>query len=202
MLTNHYWYVPEALTQQQCDDIQHAASNVEQVEGFHFGHDENHRTSQISWLYDRHATDLIAAQIRQANIEAGWRYDLQAAETVQYTRYQPQGYYRWHIDGNQDHHAARKFLANVSQPIPLNVTPFPEFQGLVRKLSGTVNLSHPEDYEGGQLQIRCYDRLHIFNDSPRGSMVIFPSFMEHQVTAVTSGERHAAVMWYNGYPLR
>tara|TARA_B100000586_G_scaffold20362_1_gene13482 strand:- start:1415 stop:2023 length:609 start_codon:yes stop_codon:yes gene_type:complete len=202
MLTNHYWYVPEALTPQQCDGIQHAAAATEQVEGFHFGHDENHRNSQISWLYDQNATDLIAAQIRQANIEAGWRYDLQATEAVQYTRYQPQGYYRWHVDGNQDHYAARKFLTKVPHPIPLNVTSSPELQGLVRKLSATVNLSHPEQYKGGQLQIRCYDRLHIFNDAPRGSMVIFPSFMDHQVTALTEGERHSAVMWYNGPPLR
>jgi len=202
MLTNHYWYVPEALTQQQCDDIQHAAAATEQIEGIHFGHDENHRDSQVSWLYDPHITDLIAALVRQANTEAGWRYDLQATEAVQYTRYHPQGRYRWHIDGNQDHHAARKFTTQTEHPNPLTFTPFPKLQGLVRKLSATVNLTNPEDYEGGELQIRCYDQLHTFNNAPRGSMTVFPSFMDHQITPITKGQRHSAVMWYNGYPLR
>ena len=202
MLTNHYWYIPEALTPQQCDEIQHAAAHVEQVDGFHFGHEEGHRNSQISWLYDQSTNDQFAALMRQANSEAGWNYDLEIAETVQYTRYLAEGHYDWHIDGNQDQHAARKFVSSIENPIPLNITPFPKLQGTVRKLSTTVNLSPPEDYEGGQLQIRCYDQLHIFNDTPRGSMIVFPSFMEHRVTRITKGERHAAVMWYNGYPLR
>ena len=202
MLTNHYWYIPEALTPQQCDEIQHAAANAEQVEGFHFGHEEGHRNSQISWLYDESINDRLAATMRQANSQAGWNYDLEIAETVQYTRYLPKGHYDWHIDGNQDQYAARKLVPFAENPIPLNITPFPKLQGTVRKLSTTVNLSPLEDYEGGQLQIRCYDRLHIFNDAPRGSMIVFPSFMEHRITPITSGERHSAVMWYNGYPLR
>ncbi len=202
MLTNHYWYVPEALTPQQCDHIHHVAAQQQQIEGIHFGHTPEHRNSQISWLYDQEIVDLIVAQMNQANTEAGWQYDLKVPEAVQYSRYQNEGHYDWHIDGNSDNHAARKFFPNVPHPIPLNLTPFPKLQGLVRKLSATVNLSHPTEYEGGELQIRCYDQLHIFNNAPRGSMVIFPSFMEHKVTPVTSGERYSAVMWYNGLPLR
>jgi PKHD-type hydroxylase len=202
MLTNHYWYIPKALTPQQCDEIQHTAASVQQVEGFHFGHEEGHRKSQISWIYEIFCTEMLGAWIQQANKEAGWYYDLEIPEAVQYTRYSVGDHYNWHIDGNQDQHAARKLVAQVAPPIPLNVTPFPKFQGTVRKLSATVNLSHPEDYTGGQLELRCYDQLHMFNDAPRGSIVVFPSFMEHRVTPIESGERHAAVMWYNGYPLR
>jgi len=202
MLTNHYWYVPKALSPQQCDEIQHAAATTETVEGFHFGHEEGHRSSQISWIYNDTINELICAWIRQANIEAGWNYDLEISEAVQYTRYLEGGQYEWHIDGNQDHHAARKLVPSAQSPIPLNITPFPKFQGTVRKLSASVNLSNREDYNGGDLEIRCYDQLHIFNDAPRGSMIIFPSYLEHRVTPVTSGERHAAVLWYNGAPLR
>ncbi|MBD36131.1 MAG: hypothetical protein CL512_05130 [Actinobacteria bacterium] len=202
MLTNHYWYVPEALTPQQCDAIQHAASQSQQIEGFHFGSEENHRKSQISWLYDTEIVQPVAAQMRQANIAAGWQYDLEITEALQYTRYQPSGYYEWHVDGNQDYHAARKYFPEVPDPIPLNVTPFPNLQGTVRKLSATVNLSHRDEYTGGNLEMRCYDQMHIFNDSPRGSMIVFPSFMEHRVTPIESGERHSAVLWYNGPPLR
>jgi PKHD-type hydroxylase len=202
MLTNHYWYIPEALTPQQCDDLDQAAAKTEQVEGFHFGHKEGHRKSQISWIYEAFCTEMIGAWMQQANSEAGWYYDLELPESVQYTRYSVGDHYDWHIDGNQDQHAARKLVAQVAAPIPLNVTPFPKFQGTVRKLSATVNLSDPEDYTGGELELRCYDQLHIFNNAPKGSIVVFPSFMEHRITPIESGERNAAVMWYNGYPLR
>ncbi|MBR50674.1 MAG: hypothetical protein CMA83_03790 [Euryarchaeota archaeon] len=202
MLTNHYWYVPEALTPQQCDEIQHLAAEKTVVEGIHFGAEVDHRRSQISWIYDKEPNELVGAWIRQANKEAGWYYDLQIPEALQYTRYQTGQFYDWHIDGNQDQYAARKLVAQAPNPIPLNVTPFPEFQGTVRKLSATVNLSDPTTYEGGELQLRCYDQMHIFNEAPRGSLVVFPSYIEHQVTPITSGERHSAVMWFNGYPLR
>ena len=202
MLTNHYWYIPEALTLQQCDDLDQAAKQNEQVEGFHFGHEEGHRKSQISWIYETFCTEMLGAWIRQANKEAGWHFDLELPEAVQYTRYSVGDHYNWHIDGNQAQHAARKLVVQVAPPLPLNVTPFPKFQGTVRKLSATVNLSDPKDYTGGELQLRFYDQLHIFNDAPRGSIVVFPSFMEHRITPIESGKRHAAVMWYNGYPLR
>ena len=118
------------------------------------------------------------------------------------TRYLEDGQYEWHIDGNQDQYAARTLVPLAPNPTPLNVTSNPQLQGTVRKLSATINLSNPEDYEGGELQLRCYDQLHIFNEAPRGSMVVFPSFMEHRVTSVTSGQRTAAVVSYNGAPLK
>tara|TARA_B100001741_G_C16310205_1_gene485476 strand:+ start:99 stop:707 length:609 start_codon:yes stop_codon:yes gene_type:complete len=202
VLTNHYWWIPEALTQQQCDQIDHAAASTQQIEGIHFGGEQDHRTSQISWIYDDAISDMICAWMRQANKQAGWQYDLQIPEAVQYTRYLEDGQYEWHIDGNQDQYAARTLVPLAPNPTPLNVTSNPQLQGTVRKLSATINLSNPEDYEGGELQLRCYDQLHIFNEAPRGSMVVFPSFMEHRVTSVTSGQRRAAVVWYNGAPLK
>jgi PKHD-type hydroxylase len=202
MLTNHYWYIPEALTPQQCDGIQLLGASAQQDEGFHFGDQVGHRDSQISWIYDEPTSDLICAWMRQANTEARWYFDLDLPEAIQYTRYSTGGQYDWHIDGNSDGHAARHLVAEVAAPIPLNITPFPQFQGTVRKLSATVNLSNPDDYEGGELQIRCYDQMHIFNDAPRGSIIVFPSFMEHRVSPITSGERHSAVVWFNGIPFR
>ena len=201
MLTNHYWWIPEALTPQQCDQIDLAAATIPQIEGIHFGDTGGDRSSQISWIYDESISEIICAWIRQANKEAGWYYDLQIPEAVQYTRYLEGDQYEWHIDGNQDQHAARKLVPTAKNPIPLNITPFPELQGTVRKLSATINLSDPQDYSGGELQIRCYDQLHVFNDAPKGSIVEFTSFIEHRVTPIPFGKRFAAVMWYNGHPL-
>jgi|TARA_Y100001956_G_scaffold69005_1_gene72003 PKHD-type hydroxylase len=202
MITNHYWYVPEALTPQQCDDIQRRGDSIQEDSGFHFGEDPSQRNSRIAWIYDDEPSETICAWMRQANKEAGWYYDLEIPEAIQYTKYSPGEYYDWHIDGNSDQHAARRLMKEIAPPIPLNMTPFPQFQGTVRKLSATVNLSDPQDYTGGELQLRCYDQMHLFNDCPRGSIVVFPSFIEHRVSPVESGERCSAVVWYNGYPFR
>ena len=32
----------------------------------------------------------------------------------------------------------------------------------------------------------------------RGTIIVFPSFLEHQVTPVTKGTRYSLVQWYSG----
>ena len=71
----------------------------------------------------------------------------------------------------------------------------------VRKLSLVVQLSHPEDYEGGDLEF--------FGDvdtdqtlRQRGTVIIFPSFIYHRVTPVTAGTRTSLVAWFSGPPFR
>ena len=64
-----------------------------------------------------------------------------------------------------------------------------------RKLSLTVQLSAPEDYEGGNLVVDINDFT-----APRaiGSVTVFPSFVKHKVTEVTKGTRHSLVIWCSG----
>ena len=66
-----------------------------------------------------------------------------------------------------------------------------------RKLSVSVQLSDPATYEGGQLQ---FD--HDIASNKRGTLIIFPSFIRHQVTEVTKGCRYALVTWIAGPPFR
>ena len=78
--------------------------------------------------------------------------------------------------------------------------------GKVRKLSVTVNLTNPENYEGGDLKFdlgphRKEGRYKISNEArERGSIVVFPSHVFHQVTPVTKGTRYSLVMWNVGWP--
>ena len=78
--------------------------------------------------------------------------------------------------------------------------------GKVRKISMTVNLNNPKDYEGGNLKFDLGphyrgERFKVFNDMrPQGSIIIFPSFMYHCVTPVTSGTRYSLVLWLLGKP--
>ena len=78
--------------------------------------------------------------------------------------------------------------------------------GKVRKISMTVNLNNPQDYEGGNLKFDLGphfkgERFKVFDDMrTRGSVIIFPSFMYHCVTPVTSGTRYSLVLWLLGKP--
>lgn len=64
-----------------------------------------------------------------------------------------------------------------------------------RKLTLVVQLSEPETYEGGQLNIKkCSTEP--FTHS--GSVVIFPSNISHRVTPVTEGVRYSLITWIYG----
>ena len=82
------------------------------------------------------------------------------------------------------------------------------YWGKVRKLSMTLNLTDPDDYKGGDLKFDFgphagRGRFKTCKEiRPRGSIIIFPSFIHHQVTPVTSGTRYSLVIWSLGKPFR
>jgi len=61
-------------------------------------------------------------------------------------------------------------------------------------LSATLFLSSPESYDGGELIIES-DFGHQSAKLAAGDMVVYSSTARHSVTAVTRGERLAAVFW-------
>lgn len=63
-----------------------------------------------------------------------------------------------------------------------------------RKLAASVMLSSPDEYDGGALAFPGaeFDRL------PRGSAVVFPSFLLHGVRPVKRGRRCSLVAWVGG----
>jgi len=80
--------------------------------------------------------------------------------------------------------------------------------GKVRKISMTLNLTEPSEYKGGNLKFDFgphagRGRFKTCQEiRPRGSMIIFPSFIHHQVTPVTEGTRYSLVVWSLGKPFR
>ena len=70
--------------------------------------------------------------------------------------------------------------------------------GYDRKLSVTVQLSEPSEYEGGNF---VFDEV----DSPdsnilkqKGTVLVFPSYLRHRVEPVTKGVRRSLVSWFEG----
>lgn len=70
-----------------------------------------------------------------------------------------------------------------------------------RKLSLTVQLSDPEEYEGGDLQFMINQNI-VTAPKKKGTVIIFPSFIMHRVTPITKGHRQSIVGWVDGPPYR
>jgi len=137
------------------------------------------RESQISWLYPE---DLAFAFRKVSDVvmilnEQYFKFDLFGmAEGFQFTRYDaPNGRYGLHIDKS--------------------------LNGIVRKLSLTIQLSSPEDYEGGELVLQTSRDVDLM-PKELGKMILFPSYVLHEVRPVTKGTRYSLVAWVTGKPFK
>jgi PKHD-type hydroxylase len=204
-LLNHYWYFSNALTPRFCDEVlQYGKKHQEQLArtgGFdkeklskeEIKNIKKKRDSHIVWMNDKWIYKEILPYVMEANRNAGWNFDFDWSESCQFTKYSPGQYYGWHCD---------------SFEVPYNKPNSLEMHGKIRKLSVTCSLSHPSEYEGGELEFnfnnpekskkqnikKCLEIL------PRGSIVVFPSFVWHRVCPVKQGTRYSLVVWNIGYP--
>jgi len=71
-----------------------------------------------------------------------------------------------------------------------------------RKLTLSLQLSDPEDYDGGELTIIDYFNQHCQFPKAKGSSIVFDSRCPHKASPVTKGERLALVGWANGPKLK
>jgi PKHD-type hydroxylase len=104
-------------------------------------------------------------------------FDISYLDSVQYTVYHDGGdHYDWHIDTFLD-------------------TP----NAFHRKLSVTVQLTNSNEYTGGDFKLRDGTGQELPEHvKDKGSVLIFPSFLLHKVTPVTSGTRRTLVAWFEG----
>jgi len=149
------------------------------------------RISDISWTTDQWIYDLVWPFMELANERAGWRYHIKAAESAQITRYRKGGFYSFHWDGNGDHLSAYNDPQNAFM------------HGHVRKLSMSVILN--DNFEGGAFEFAEYSKENCVItpiEAKAGSIIIFPSSMEHRVAPVTKGTRYSLVTWFVGPPFK
>ena len=151
--------------------------------------DPKTRISDVAWCNDQWLYDIIFPYMNQANDEAGWRYDIKAAESAQITRYKKGGFYNFHHDGMGDH------LSTYNDPTNAFM------HGHVRKLSMSVMLN--DNFEGGAFEFASYQKEECTITSieaTAGSVIVFPSSMEHRVAPITKGTRYSVVCWFVGPP--
>ena len=143
-------------------------------------HSPTTRDSFVQFLFPNSTTQWIFEKLSGVINEMNaryWGFDLSGFEQgLQFTRYQAPGqHYEWHCDSGM----------MTGQ----------------RKLSLTVQLSEPDDYEGGDLEL-CWGPKPLKANRDRSMMTVFPSWTLHRVTPVTKGTRYSLVAWVSGPQFR
>ena len=185
---------PAVFSTQQCERVlEHAAGLA--TDDAHVGdglaevhHDDGIRRARFAWIpaddWSGWIYDKLGTIAGRANRSYG--FDLIGfTEDLQFTEYGDAGaFYTWHQDGLDGDLA-------------------------VRKLSMVVQLSDPDDYDGGDLEFFALDgdesaiaaeRRALMRR--RGTVVVFPAFEYHRVAPLLSGTRRSLVCWIGGPPFR
>ena len=207
MYATNEWYVfEETLDKKTCNKIKRLAqdkwepsfvntskeiTDEERKTGPKLDYKPDHkiRISEIIWANDQWLYDILWPYMLQANDKAGWKYNIKAGESCQITRYKKGGFYSFHQDGNGDHLSAYNNPTNAY------------LHGHVRKLSMSVMLN--DNFDGGAFEFATYGKEECTVtpiEATAGSVIVFPSAMEHRVAPVTKGIRYSVVCWFVGPP--
>jgi PKHD-type hydroxylase len=111
---------------------------------------------------------------QKANLACNWGFHLDRFEAIQYAEYGVNQHYRWHQD-----------------------TFFLSEKDYDRKVTIVVLMNDPSEFKGGELKLRFAQKEHVV-PLIKGTVIAFPSFIDHCVTDVTEGKRYTSAMWVNG----
>jgi len=175
-----YWLWDSALPKWFCEEQIKSINGIKTVEGEVKKDDgssladKEKRITDIVWVDQSSPIGCIAQiYVNMANEKAGWNVDLSNCVDIQIGKYDSstKGFYDWHSD---DGYKVGK-------------------NGLVRKLSISILLN--DSFEGGLFEFKNFDKQ---PELKQGSIIVFPSFLQHRVTPVTAGTRYSAVTWVSG----
>jgi len=144
------------------------------------GTDTKKRVTTISWIpFDAMVPmyKTLDTFIQKANLNHFGFDDVRITEQAQFTEYPEGGFYDWHMDCD---------VVMAHEPP-------------VRKISMTLLLNDPSEFEGGNLELISPGK---FKPLKQGHATCFASFINHRVNTVTRGMRQSLVVWFGGKPFR
>jgi len=179
---NSYAYWENIFTKEECEKIIEIGKVIG-VQTAAVGENKTIveiRDSSTSWIKPSEETRWIFQRLNDVVLSLNkrfFKFDIFGLEEdLQFTSYAaPHGKYVSHVDT--------------------------VFNGQIRKLSFSVQLSEPDSYEGGNLLLH-------FGTEPyqasrgQGDLTMFPSYTLHEVEPVTLGTRYSLVVWVTGPPFK
>lgn len=186
LITQPFCYWTDVFTEKELLEIEKLMTEIPLVESMISGAtgvvNTGVRKSKVSftnynekssWVFDRINPIIDNLNSRFFN------FDINGYDNLQYSEYHASenGKYDWHMD--------------------MYVGDLPHTDVETRKLSLVLWLN--DDYEGGDFEL-IYQSLEspITIPKEKGKLIIFPSFLFHRVTPVTSGIRKSLVSWISG----
>ena len=174
--TSPFVYADGVFTSLELEKIDSLVNQLDLTDGKTQEYFEDYRKSLVSFLDVNEDTNWMFKRlsdvIQQLNSKY-YRFNLTVLDSIQYAFYDSNfgGKYDWHHDYNE------------------GLSPS-------RKLTVVVQLSEPDEYEGGDLEI--FPEIQV--PKKRGLVCMFPSYSYHRVTPIVSGERKVLVAWVWGPP--
>ena len=174
-----YSYWQGAFTKEECKKIIQIAKKKGMIKGTTLRDQSSKlgvRESKISWLYSSDEMEWAFRRVTDMVLDLNERFfnfDIFGLnEGFQFTNYKaPSNKYGKHVDRSSDL--------------------------IVRKLSISIQLTDPKEYEGGELYL-YEDDQGVLMDKKQGTLIMFPSYVLHEVKPVTKGERNSLVTWVTG----
>ena len=152
------------------------------------------RNSLNTWVNDNHwIVGFLWHYVMKANNE-NFLYDIKYMDSgsVQYTVYKEGMFYDRHTDVGFNQYYNPSTANNVGEKF-VN-----ENSEIVRKISFSLQLSDPDDYEGGNLVLLDDSQKKHIAPRKRGTMIFFDSRTSHRVNKVKKGTRKSLVGWVAG----
>lgn len=142
--------------------------------------DVSRRKSMQSWILPSRDTRWLFTRLSEAVTVLNnhyFKFNLFGLiEGLQFTRYDgPDSFFIPHIDRG--------------------------FNMIIRKLSVVIQLSSPDQYDGGELLLYTGKDAYMF-PKKLGHLACFPSYTLHEVRPVTRGTRYSLVAWVTGEPFK
>ena len=167
----------EYISQLSESDYKH--NHIEHYDGYEDITYDDYRSCEIHYPEKSSVFFRVGKKIFHTINKNYYSYHLKNIFEFQLIKYHVGGNYNWHID--------------------YGIAPDKRF---VRKLSMTMQLSDPNCYEGGELQLVDYGNHLVMMEKHLGRVLIFDAKIPHKVWPVTWGERLVLVGWVSGPQLR
>jgi len=134
----------------------------------------NIRKSTITWIDIQDDSQWLYEKVWDTfqAVNRWFKFDLFGlVDEIQFAKYSQGDGFGWHLDAGGG-------------------------QTSTRKLSMSVQLCDGDEYAGGDLEMCACPQLD--PRRRRGTIIVFPAFLAHQVTPVTQGTRYSLVAWAHG----
>jgi len=172
-----YWYTENAISDTACDQM------ITKFESFET--EKAQVGGQLSGKVDTNIRDVnkipitneigIGATMTGIGLNMNnraWKFDVTHSNQTEYLRYDADGHYKTHVD---------------TYNVPT--------QKETRKITVLAFLN--DDFEGGRLYLENGDER-TYPEQKKGTVISFPSYINHGVEPVTKGIRRSIVTWMVG----